>query len=397
MKANIGKTDKIARIFLGVIIIAVGVYYESWWGLVGIVPIVIASIDIENFKNINKNQYFNRKNIMLTGFWNPTGQMISEFSTDLELNPDGWKGENWEDSGYNIYSYFPTPDLYNGTFEVDYQNTWDDFWSITSDLNPIAIISFGAGAGPWEIEYNARNLQYWINDENKPYQPTPSPPDDTVEAGFVRHSTLPAQVIQDEINNETDIEAWVDWDSDPGRYLCEYIAYLGMWYQNIHSLESDPNPCKSAGFIHVNAEVPVDKAMIAANITIRETIEFLDSLNEAPSSPIITGPSSGKIDETYYYEIVSEDPEGGEVSYYIDWGDDDQEGWTRMLPSGEIYNISHIWNEEGSYTIKVKAKDDYGIESDWVSLEISMPKQKKGVLNKNIILWMFENIIFMNL
>ncbi|UCF50429.1 MAG: hypothetical protein JSU91_02810, partial [Thermoplasmatales archaeon] len=68
-------------------------------------------------------------NIMLTGYWNPTGQMIAPFSTDPYLNPDGWKGENWEDRGYDIYSFFPTPGTYNGTFEVDYQNTWDDFWN----------------------------------------------------------------------------------------------------------------------------------------------------------------------------------------------------------------------------------------------------------------------------
>ena len=61
-------------------------------------------------------------NIMLTGYWNPTGQMIAPFSNDTYLNPDGWKGENWEDRGYNIYSFFPTPGSYNGTFDIDYQD-----------------------------------------------------------------------------------------------------------------------------------------------------------------------------------------------------------------------------------------------------------------------------------
>ncbi|WP_351125036.1 DUF2892 domain-containing protein, partial [Shewanella sp. T24-MNA-CIBAN-0130] len=35
MKCNIGKTDKIIRVILGACIIAVGVYYQSWWGAVG--------------------------------------------------------------------------------------------------------------------------------------------------------------------------------------------------------------------------------------------------------------------------------------------------------------------------------------------------------------------------
>ncbi len=340
-----------------------------------------------------ETSFIEKGNIMVTGFWNPTGQMIRHFSTNNYLNPRGWKGENWENSGYNIYSYFPTPDIYNGTFEVDYQNTWDDFWTITSELNPVAIISFGAGAGPWEIENNSRNLQYWINDENKPYQPTPSPPDDTVEAGFIRHSTLPVQVIEDEVNENTNIEAWVDWEGDPGRYLCEYIAYLGMWYQDIHSSKTDPNQCIVAGFIHVNSEVYVEDAMIATNITIRKTIEYLDSLNEPPSSPTINGPQSGKIDETYYYNVITTDPEGGEVSYYIDWGDNSDGGWTRMLPSGEEYNASHIWNEEGTFTIKVKAKDYYGSESDWTTLEVSMPRQHQINLIPRILFWLLEKLL----
>ncbi len=35
MKKNVGKTDKIIRIVLGLIIIIVGIYLKSWWGIVG--------------------------------------------------------------------------------------------------------------------------------------------------------------------------------------------------------------------------------------------------------------------------------------------------------------------------------------------------------------------------
>jgi hypothetical protein len=40
MKPNIGLTDKIIRLFVGVFIIAfVGLYMSSWWGLIGVLPI----------------------------------------------------------------------------------------------------------------------------------------------------------------------------------------------------------------------------------------------------------------------------------------------------------------------------------------------------------------------
>ena len=44
MKANIGKTDRAIRLILGAAIIFVGVYYESWWGLIGLTPIVTSFI-----------------------------------------------------------------------------------------------------------------------------------------------------------------------------------------------------------------------------------------------------------------------------------------------------------------------------------------------------------------
>jgi hypothetical protein len=36
MKPNVGATDRIIRLLLGVIIIVVGVIYNSWWGLIGV-------------------------------------------------------------------------------------------------------------------------------------------------------------------------------------------------------------------------------------------------------------------------------------------------------------------------------------------------------------------------
>ena len=42
MKCNVGKGDKIIRIVLGLLIIAAGIYYQSWWGAIGLLPIATA-------------------------------------------------------------------------------------------------------------------------------------------------------------------------------------------------------------------------------------------------------------------------------------------------------------------------------------------------------------------
>lgn len=39
---NIGSVDRVIRVIIGLAIGAAGLYYNSWWGLVGIVPVVTA-------------------------------------------------------------------------------------------------------------------------------------------------------------------------------------------------------------------------------------------------------------------------------------------------------------------------------------------------------------------
>lgn len=37
MKKNMGLLDRRIRIVLGLLIIAAGIYFETWWGLIGVV------------------------------------------------------------------------------------------------------------------------------------------------------------------------------------------------------------------------------------------------------------------------------------------------------------------------------------------------------------------------
>jgi len=40
MQCNIGKTDRMIRLVAGVAVIAAGLYYQSWWGAIGILPLL---------------------------------------------------------------------------------------------------------------------------------------------------------------------------------------------------------------------------------------------------------------------------------------------------------------------------------------------------------------------
>ncbi|MCB0213402.1 MAG: DUF2892 domain-containing protein [Anaerolineae bacterium] len=44
MKQNVGSIDRIVRILLGLVIIALGFYFNSWLGAIGIIPLFTATV-----------------------------------------------------------------------------------------------------------------------------------------------------------------------------------------------------------------------------------------------------------------------------------------------------------------------------------------------------------------
>lgn len=105
------------------------------------------------------------------------------------------------------------------------------------------------------------------------------------------------------------------------------------------------------------------------------TNTMLTPENHAPNTPAKpSGPTNGEAGVTYTYTSYASDPDGDDVCYYWDWGDGSFTTWTSYHLSGETCSASHSWGEQGSYSIKVKAKDDEGLVSDWSpSLPVSMP------------------------
>ncbi|RIJ48777.1 DUF2892 domain-containing protein [Maribellus luteus] len=39
MKSNVGTTDRLIRVIAGLILAIAGVIFDSWWGLIGIIPL----------------------------------------------------------------------------------------------------------------------------------------------------------------------------------------------------------------------------------------------------------------------------------------------------------------------------------------------------------------------
>lgn len=99
--------------------------------------------------------------------------------------------------------------------------------------------------------------------------------------------------------------------------------------------------------------------------------------NEPPNDPIsISGSTKGIAGNTYTYSTSTSDSDGDDIFYWFDWGDGKNTEWIGPYNSGEVVDQQHSWENEGDYVIKVKARDRCYAESDWASLEVSMPRNR---------------------
>ena len=124
----------------------------------------------------------------------------------------------------------------------------------------------------------------------------------------------------------------------------------------------------------------------------------------ATSQPPITpqppnGPSKGKIKTSHEFTALTTDPENDKIYYMFDWDDNSISNWNGPFESGEMCNISHTWNEQGTFEVRVKAKDEHGVQSEWSDPHVvSMPKNKDiSQLLKHILDFLEQHPLFFQL
>ncbi len=252
----------------------------------------------------------NTNNILVTGYWPPTNEMLRPWSRNPTQNPGGWIGRNWEGRGYDVYAYFPefpggtgVNPKGNGDFEVDYQDTAADWARIIAEIRPVAIITNSRAntVRGWELEPATtrhkltgesnppgRTMSFYSTDYLAPTRPS-DVPIAAEPVGLIRDNTLPMQAIVSAVAAEMTV-AQIDpfiQTYDPqnpngfdfgGPFLSGYIGYLGMWHQALNSGETAPFRCVSAGHIHVGGSATVPNATQATQITLRTLIAHVSSL-----------------------------------------------------------------------------------------------------------------------
>ena len=102
---------------------------------------------------------------------------------------------------------------------------------------------------------------------------------------------------------------------------------------------------------------------------------LFELVNNDPSAPDITGSSKAGANKEVTFVFNSDDPDGDDVKFIIEWGDGTQET-TDFIESGQDLAVKHIWTEKGDYIIIVKAQDSKGATSADSTFQIKIPRNK---------------------
>jgi hypothetical protein len=161
----------------------------------------------------------------------------------------------------------------------------------------------------------------------------------------------------------------------------DHVSFLQQGYDAIFYFEYEFNPNYHTGmdiikYMNPRYATKVSKLIMATLAELSNRVGYLPPNKPLPPD----GPSTGTPDTIYSYRISTADPDGDPLSYLCDWGDNTTSGWIGPYESGESVEISHSWSDTGSFALTIKAKDSYGLESEWSDpLSVTIPKSHSSL------------------
>jgi hypothetical protein len=173
--------------------------------------------------------------------------------------------------------------------------------------------------------------------------------------------------------------------SDPNG---DQILYLFYWGDGSNSGWIGPYPSGQTGTSShawtaigtYNITVKA-KDINGASSPLSEALTITVTDNTPPFDPTITGPSEIKPRVAITFNVSAVDEFDHDVTFDIDWGDGNGASGLGPYHSGEVAELTHTWAKRGTYKIKVKATDQFGMESNWTYLEVVCPTEYRIPVN----------------
>ena len=140
------------------------------------------------------------------------------------------------------------------------------------------------------------------------------------------------------------------------------------------------NITDETGIAHLSIE-PQNGENITIVVTTHNYLPYTGTISVWMSNPplppqIPEGPTFGSAKVQYTFSTSTTDPDNDQISYRFDWGDGNLSEWVGPFASGATTTATYTWMQGGNYTIRCKAKDSNGAQSDWstpLQIRIGVP------------------------
>ena len=251
-------------------------------------------------------------------------------------------GEGATDAGYDTTGYFDSGDTADATHAwadtgwyavrakaQDAKGNWSADWSDTHHVH-VTIGGGGTNNPPGAPNVPAGPDTGWVG-EYQVFQTCATDPNgDSVRIKFLW--------------DDGQTSLWSPLVAS-GEQVTDSVSYFSRGVKNIRAVAMDK-----------------DSAM---SDTSGSKFFYANQTNTAPGKPGITGPVKGIKDGPWYRFYGSTvDPEGDSIQYKFFWGDGNVGEWTGFTPSGVISMDSWRYSAEGSYELRVLARDQFGLMSE---------------------------------
>jgi hypothetical protein len=271
---------------------------------------------------------------------------------------DGLPGHSYN---YTFVSSDPNSDsIY---YWIDWDDGYTDGWlGPYNSGQSITIPHTWDNPGEYTIEAKAKDTNgsesswgtFLVNIINNP----PTAPQISGPANGTHDHSYDYTFVSSDPNSDS-IYYWIDWDD----------GYTDGWLGPYTSGQSItiPHTWDIPAVYTIEAKT---KDMYGAESSWGTFL--VNIINNPPAAPQITGQTNGTTEHSNDYTFITNDPDGDQIYYWIDWGDGYTEEWIGPYTSGQSITIPHTWDIPAVYTIEAKVKDTFGAESSWGTLQVTI-------------------------
>jgi len=140
-------------------------------------------------------------------------------------------------------------------------------------------------------------------------------------------------------------------------YGYEAIFYHEYKFNDYYHTSED-----TIAHMNISYATKCSRLCIATLAALAEIVITSNYPPETPEKPV--GPTDGEIGVEYTFSTQTVDNDSEQIYYLWYWGNE-MSDWMGPYESGETVQAVHTWISQGTYDIKVKAKDTDDAISDW--------------------------------